>query len=190
MPGLVKIGKTARESVQPRLTELYSTGVPVPFECVYAARVGDELLVEQAFHEAFKPYRINGNREFFEIEPYQAIALLRLVAIEDVTPEIKGKADRVDPDSQSGAKKLKSRRPNLNFSEMGISNGSELKFTRANELVIVTNDKRVSYQSIDYSLTAITRKLLGNDYAVAPAPYWTYQGRGLKEIYDETYDSL
>lgn len=32
MPGLVKIGKTTRGSVDARLSELYSTGVPVPFE--------------------------------------------------------------------------------------------------------------------------------------------------------------
>ena len=35
MPGLVKIGKTSRSSVKGRLRELYSTGVPVPFECVF-----------------------------------------------------------------------------------------------------------------------------------------------------------
>ena len=38
MPGLVKIGKTARGDVNARLSELYSTGVPVPFECEFAGR--------------------------------------------------------------------------------------------------------------------------------------------------------
>ena len=33
MPGLVKIGMTTRDSVDTRMKELYSTGVPVPFEC-------------------------------------------------------------------------------------------------------------------------------------------------------------
>ncbi len=61
MPGLVKIGKTSRKEVHQRLIELYSTGVPVPFECEYAARVSDETLVEKAFHTAFEPYRINPN---------------------------------------------------------------------------------------------------------------------------------
>ena len=46
MPGIVKIGKTTRE-VGARLDELYSTGVPLPFECDYAARVSDESKVEQ-----------------------------------------------------------------------------------------------------------------------------------------------
>ena len=88
MPGLVKIGKTSRDSVEGRLLELYTTGVPVPFECAYAARVEDEDKVEKAFHLAFSPYRINPKREFFQIEPEQAMALLEVMAIENVTPEI------------------------------------------------------------------------------------------------------
>ena len=40
MPGMVKIGKTGRE-VEARLNDLYTTGVPLPFECAYAARVAD-----------------------------------------------------------------------------------------------------------------------------------------------------
>lgn len=81
MPGLVKIGKTARGSVEARLSELYSTGVPVPFECAYAAKVTNQTVVEKAFHQAFAPYRINAKREFFEIEADQAISILRLVTI-------------------------------------------------------------------------------------------------------------
>ena len=39
IPGMVKIGKTSR-GMNARLNELYSTGVPLPFECAYAARTG------------------------------------------------------------------------------------------------------------------------------------------------------
>ena len=42
MPGIVKIGRTTRGSIDVRLNELYSTGVPVPFECAFAGRVVDE----------------------------------------------------------------------------------------------------------------------------------------------------
>ena len=35
-PNLVKIGITTREEVEIRMSELYTTGVPLPFECVYA----------------------------------------------------------------------------------------------------------------------------------------------------------
>lgn len=33
MPGLVKIGMTTRSDIDARMKELYSTGVPVPFDC-------------------------------------------------------------------------------------------------------------------------------------------------------------
>ena len=35
-PNLVKIGITTRDEVQVRMAELYTTGVPLPFKCVYA----------------------------------------------------------------------------------------------------------------------------------------------------------
>ena len=40
MLNMVKIGKTTRD-VELRLADLYSTGVPLPFECEYAAKVKD-----------------------------------------------------------------------------------------------------------------------------------------------------
>ena len=78
MPGIVKIGRKGR-AVEARLADLYSTGVPLPFECEYAAEVKDQNEVESAFHLAFGPYRINPKREFFNIESEQAITLLKLM---------------------------------------------------------------------------------------------------------------
>lgn len=190
MPGLVKIGKTSRSSIKERLNDLYNTSVPVPFDCVYAARVDNETEVERAFHEAFGPNRINPKREFFEIESSQAIAVLRLVAKEDVTPDVQREAEEVDTESQAGAKKLRSRRPNLNFTEMGIPIGSELKFANTDESVEVASDRRVKYQEEEFSLTAITKRFLGIERDVRPTPYWTFQGRSLQEIYSETYDEI
>ena len=80
MPGLVKIGMTTRDTIDTRMKELYSTGVPVPFECEYACEVkaSDCSKIEKALHKAFKPDRINENREFFSIKSEQAIAILEL----------------------------------------------------------------------------------------------------------------
>lgn len=38
MPGLVKIGMTTRSEIDARLRELYTTGVPVPFDIYYPWR--------------------------------------------------------------------------------------------------------------------------------------------------------
>lgn len=90
MPGLVKIGMTTREDIDARLRELYSTGVPVPFECAYACRVKKSgcAKIEKALHTAFSPQRINANREFFRIQVEQARAILELFHHEDVTEEV------------------------------------------------------------------------------------------------------
>lgn len=189
MPGIVKIGKTVRGNVDARLNELYSTGVPVPFECEFAGRVADEAKVEKAFHLAFGPYRINPKREFFEIEPEQAIALLELMIIEDVTPALKQEADSVDVESKDASKKLKSKRPNFNFIEMGIPIGATLHFSQSQEQTVqVVTERKVLFRGEESSLTAATRELLGNSYHVAPGPHWYYQGRLLRDIYDETYE--
>ena len=58
-PNLVKIGITTREEVEIRMSELYTTGVPLPFECVYAGKVGNPKTVETALNHAFSNSRIN-----------------------------------------------------------------------------------------------------------------------------------
>lgn len=189
MPGLVKIGKTSRGSVDARLNELYSTGVPVPFECAFAGKISDESKVERAFHTAFGPYRINPSREFFQIEPEQAIALLELMVTEDVTPQLQAEADSVDIGAEDGVKRLKARRPVQNYIEMGIPVGSVLQFSDDETTCTVISGRRVMFSGEDFSLTALTQKLLETDRPLQPSPYWKFNGRRLSDIYDETYET-
>ena len=65
MPDLVKIGKTT--NLDQRLSTLYSTGVPLPFKCIYAKEVEDIDYVESKLHAAFDSTRLNARREFFKI---------------------------------------------------------------------------------------------------------------------------
>lgn len=188
MPGIVKIGKTARDSVEVRLNELYSTGVPLPFECAFAGRIADESKVEKAFHLAFGPYRLNPKREFFQIEPEQAITLLELMISEDVTPSLQEKADKVDVDAKAGAEKLRKSRPVQNFMEMGIPKGSILYFSQSDKTCTVVNGRRIDFEGEETSLTALTKKLLETDRPLRPAPYWLFNGKKLSDIYNETYE--
>ena len=189
MPGLVKIGKTSRNSVSGRLGELYSTGVPVPFECEFAGRVENVSRVEKAFHMAFGPYRINPSREFFEIEPEQAIALLQLMITEDVTPELQEEASGVDIESKAAVKRLKARRPSLNYFEMGLQEGSILEFIEGSYTCEVISGRRVKFEDEDISLTALTQRLLETNRPLRPTRYWKYQGKNLSDIFNETYDA-
>ena len=84
MPNYVKVGSTA--NLEQRMRDLDTTGVPLPFECFYAARVNDARFVERRLHDAFMNHRVRKNREFFEIAPERIMAALKLAEIEDVTP--------------------------------------------------------------------------------------------------------
>ena len=85
MPNLVKIGITT--DINERMRQLYSTGVPLPFTCEFAGVVDKARDVEKALHFAFGQNRLHDRREFFEIEPSQAIVLLRLICEEEVNPD-------------------------------------------------------------------------------------------------------
>ena len=163
MPGIVKIGKTSRDNPQVRMNELYTTGVPLPFECAIAIDTEDEQAsnLETALHTAFGPYRLNPSREFFEIESYQAQALLQAWPGEDVTPQVNAESDELDPSDRAAVNRFKRRRPNLNFIEMGIQVGSVLISVDTDEEAEVTGERQVTFRGEEVSLTAATSLALG-----------------------------
>jgi len=77
MPGLVKIGLTTNAPLK-RAGELYTTGVPAPFEVARTWRVPAPELgaIETEIHTLLQQYRYNRYREFFEIEQEEAIDLV------------------------------------------------------------------------------------------------------------------
>ena len=187
MPGLVKIGRTSHDDANTRIAQLYTTGVPVPFTIEFAGRVPNSEEVEKALHLAFAPYRVNPKREFFRVEPEQVIAILKLLHTEDATTEILQQSNALDQQSVTAAEHFKARRPNLNFEEMSIPIGAILQSIHDDTVVEVISAKRVKMGEGEMSLTAATRFVLGIEHDIAPIPHWTYQGRPLKEIYEETY---
>ena len=54
----------------------------------------------------------------------------------------------------------------------------------------IAEEKKVEYEGELMSLTRLTRKLKELDYDIQPGPHWFYKGKSLKEIYDETYETL
>lgn len=189
MPNLVKIGKTTQLEVDVRMRQLYSTGVPLPFECVFACQVKDASQVEQALHLAFKKQRLNPNREFFEIDPEQAIAILKLLRFDDITLQFEQQmeAELEAIDKQSAQTYKRRQRPPMNFHDLGMPNGSILLSKDGQLQVIVVGEKKVELQGVVCSLTEATRKLLNmpNGAAIQPSPYWLFDGRTVKEIYED-----
>jgi hypothetical protein len=191
MPGIIKIGKTTQEDVKVRMAQLYSTGVPVPFDCEYAAKVNNIDEVERALHTAFGPDRVNPKREFFEIEANQAITIIKLLEIENVSPLVEQEANVIDEVELDAGRVYAQKRPKMNFIEMNIPIGSELIFNNNGEVATVVSEKTVTFRDEETSLTNATRQALGEGYAynVAPGPYWRFNGRKLRDIYNETYQS-
>jgi T5orf172 domain len=191
MPGIVKIGLTTRGDLKQRLNELYTTGVPVPFDCVFACDVDNCEAVERALHIAFGPYRVNPKREFFKIEPEQPLAILKLFEKKEVTQEVNRELDATSTeiDRQASEKLKKQRRPPLDFHMMGIPNGSVLHFEgddKGTTAEVIAN-KKVQFNGRETSLTQLTTELMGLDYAIQPTGYWSFNGKSLLDIYNEVY---
>jgi formylglycine-generating enzyme required for sulfatase activity len=72
MTGLLKIGSTER-TVQERVVELNSTGVPVPFEVEAVFNSQNPFEDEQKVHQTLRASRLNSNREFFSVELKDAV---------------------------------------------------------------------------------------------------------------------
>lgn len=72
LPHLLKIGRTAK-APGARMSELYTTGVPQPFDVECEIAVVDSVSAEAAAHEALAYCRTNGNREFFRVTLEEAL---------------------------------------------------------------------------------------------------------------------
>lgn len=193
IPNLVKIGKTTQLEVDARLRQLYSTGVPFPFECAFACQVKNAAEVEKALHTAFKKNRVNPNREFFEIEPDQAIAILKLLRVDDITTQFEQQmeAEIAAADKHSAQTFKRHHRPRMNFYELGIPAGSVLIAKNGQLQVTVVDEKKVNLQGTICSLTEATRKLFNmpNGAPIQPSPYWTFNGRLVKELYEAFHNT-
>lgn len=181
MPNYVKVGSTAH--LEQRIRDLDTTGVPLPFECFYAARVKDAQFVERQLHDAFMNHRVRRNREFFEIAPERIMAALKLAEIEDVTPG----ADYLESeDDQKALDKARSRRSAFNFAMVKIPVGSKLEFIRDSSIICeVISSRKVAFEGEQTSLSAAAQKALQNaglSWKAAQGPmYWKYEDETLGE---------
>jgi len=192
MPGLVKIGMTAQEDIDKRMKELYTTGVPVPFECQFACRVkkSDCLKIEKALHTAFEPQRINANREFFRINVEQAKAILELFHHTDITEEVSDEIQNdLTDDDKAASVKAQQKRPPLNFFEMGLQKGDKLVWKDDPSIAAtVASDRKIIYKGEEMSISALSAQLKGYKVKhIAPGVHWLFNDKLLSDIYDETY---
>lgn len=72
---LIKIGFT-EQNLKDRINQLSTTGVPVKFEEYYSIKINNYKKIETNIHNVFKEYRVNKNREFFQMDPEYAKMIL------------------------------------------------------------------------------------------------------------------
>jgi hypothetical protein len=174
MPGYVKVGKTT--DLEQRVRDLSrASGVPLPFEVFYAAKVKDIHAAENAFGDN----RVAPNREFFKIAPERVVAALKLAEVENITPH----QDFVDsPEEQQALDQARKNRAKFNFEMVKIPVGSILTFTRSPEVTCkVINDTQIEYSGEIRSLSEAAKLALGIDYNVAGTLYWEYKNETLDE---------
>lgn len=84
LPGLVKLGATRRLNPTIRVKELSSSSLPEPFKAHCFVFSDDCFELENNIHKYFDKKRVNPDREFFRIEPKEAIDVLKEIFNVDV----------------------------------------------------------------------------------------------------------
>ena len=182
MPGLVKIGLTT-DDVSNRVAALSSaTGVPLPFECYFAAEVKDCSKLEKILHQLFSENRVNPKREFFRVEPERVILAISIGEFMEVTPGV----STVDKDEQEALEKIKARRPKIKLDALGIKPGEFLTFSRDEAITAtVLEGGKILYMEEPHSPSAAALKVLHSLGYKTPSAsgseYWMYDGELLDE---------
>ena len=181
MPGLVKIGKTI--NLEARLQSLYSSGVPMPFRCIYAKEVDNYSEVERKLHKGLNSHRENSNREFFRIPEEEVINFLELVPGKDVTPKEDDFEDKEDEIAFERATRIGQR---FNFNMVKIPIGSILTFIRDENVTCkVISSSRVEFDGNDHSLSSaalIATNRMGFNWKTIAGPLnWKFEGEVLDE---------
>ena len=74
----IKIGYTT--NLKARLNDLYNTSVPLRFKVYALLKTPKYKLAEKMIHAAFKASRIGDDREFFMLNPEEALVQMKIVA--------------------------------------------------------------------------------------------------------------
>ncbi|HEX5338551.1 MAG TPA: GIY-YIG nuclease family protein [Gallionella sp.] len=182
MPGLVKIGLTT-DSVEARIGQLYAhSGVPLPFECYFAAEVNNCAKLEKTLHQLFSENRINPKREFFKIDPEKVVLAISIGDFKEVTPGVV----TIEKEEQEALDKAKARRPRLRLDALNIRPGAILKCSRDESIeATVVEGGKVDFLGEVMSLSAAALKALKSlgykTTAASGSDYWKYDGELLDE---------
>ena len=179
MPGLIKIGRTDRELPIERMSELFSTGVPEPFECVGAYEVQDSREVERIVHTTLNQYRVSPRREFFRVPPQDAIIVIESQNPRDVTSYL---SELLDARSVS-----EFRRPVQDFIEMGYSLGDKFDYGSTGDSIELTNSNRFICDNQVLSFSAAANYMKAKHRGTNGKAEFSFRGEKISNRYNQIY---
>ena len=188
-PAYVKIGYAS--DLQRRLRELNrSEALPYAFRA-YATYDVDHKLTDKALHELIDQLNpdlrtietFNGQKrtkEFFEMAPEDAYAILEAIArisgtgdrLHRVTPT----GEQIEEEREAEEIREASRKPPFRFSMVGLKPGGDPE-----KVATVVDDRRVEYEGVTTSLSALAERLTGSGHAMQGPLYFTYDDETLSD---------
>lgn len=192
----VKIGKSSRP-VDVRSKELDNTAVPLPFDIFATIQTVKYDKVERIIHkqiDRLTDLRIRQNREFFNVEPEQALDILvdLAQAIDDaiVMKYEDGKPYQIYPEVCTPIPKKevkKVQRKPFSFSMVGLKVGEVVTFNPLNIQVKVAGDNKVEHENRLWSLSNFTATFMpenmrNHSEAYQGPKYFSYNGKTLWQI--------
>ena len=195
----VKIGRSSRP-VDVRSKELDNTAVPLPFKIYATIQTIKYVDVERIVHkqiDRLTDLRIRQNREFFNVEPSQALDILLdlATAIDDaiVMQYIDDKPTQLYPTINNEKPKIlkqeqrhQLRKP-FEFAMVGLKDGDMITFAPLNIQVKVNGKNKVEFEGRLWSLSAFTGTYLpiekqNNSGAYQGPKYFTYNNKTLWDL--------
>ena len=194
----VKIGRSSRP-VDVRSKELDNTAVPLPFKIYATIQTTKYTNVERIVHkqiDRLTDLRIRQNREFFNVEPSQALDILLdlATAIDDavVMQYVDDKPVQLYPsinNEKPQAVKIEKhvQRKPFEFAMVGLKDGDMITFAPLNIQVKVNGKNKVEFEGRLWSLSAFTGTYLpiekqNNSGAYQGPKYFTYNNKTLWDL--------
>ena len=194
----VKIGRSSRP-VDVRSKELDNTAVPLPFKIYATIQTTKYTNVERIVHkqiDRLTDLRIRQNREFFNVEPTQALDILLDLAtaiddavvmqyVDDKPVQLYPSINNEKPQAVKTEKHV-SRKP-FEFAMVGLKDGDMITFAPLNIQVKVNGKNKVEFEGRLWSLSAFTGTYLpiekqNNSGAYQGPKYFTYNNKTLWDL--------
>ena len=194
----VKIGRSSRP-VDVRSKELDNTAVPLPFKVYATIQTTKYTNVERIVHkqiDRLTDLRIRQNREFFNVEPTQALDILLDLAtaiddavvmqyVDDKPVQLYPSINNEKPQAVKMEKHVQ-RKP-FEFAMVGLKDGDMVTFAPLNIQVKVNGKNKVEFEGRLWSLSAFTGTYLpiekqNNSGAYQGPKYFTYNNKTLWDL--------